>query len=126
LGPAEQYQQHLASGVIKLQQCKKCDSHIFYPRFLCTVCGSLDLAWQQISGEGEVYSSTITRRRPDRGGDFNVSLVQLREGPRLMTRVENIDPNLVIIGMKVQARIVDDGEGGYFLVFDPLGGLVHE
>ena len=36
---------------------------------------------------------------------YNVALVDLEEGPRIMSRIEAIRPNEVRIGMKVQARI---------------------
>ncbi|MBT3990073.1 MAG: DNA-binding protein [Rhodospirillaceae bacterium] len=125
MGPEEQYQAHLAEGDIKLQRCDNCHATIFYPRVLCPDCGSTDLEWQTISGHGEVYSTTTTRRRPDRGGDFNISLVELSEGPRLLSHVENIEPDRVEIGMKVQARISGGEEEGYRLVFDPMEGADH-
>lgn len=120
-GPEEQYQSYLAKGEIKIQQCESCEMWIFYPRLLCPDCGSSGLTWKLISGKGEVYSTTTTRRRLDRGGDFNISLVQLAEGPRLMSHVENIDPADVNIGLKVKARITGGDEEPYRLIFDAEG-----
>ena len=56
---------------------------------------------------------------PEKGGDFNLSLITLDEGPRMMARVEGIDPDKVEIGQKVKARISSlNGEPA--VIFDVL------
>jgi len=57
-----------------------------------------------------VYSTTVVRRRVDRGGDYNVCIVELDEGARMLTRVNDVEPTSVQIGDRVQAVIdsVDD------------------
>ena len=50
------------------------------------------------SGRGIVHSTTVARRRPEKGGDYNICLVTLEEGPRLMSRVIEIAPEEVKIG----------------------------
>jgi len=47
------------------------------------------------------------RRKEADGGDYNVALIDLDEGPRLMSRVVAIAPGKVQIGMAVMARVVD-------------------
>lgn len=68
------------------------------------------------SGQGTVYSTTVVRRKAEAGGDYNVALIDLKEGVRMMSRVEGISPEAVAIGMPVQATIID-GEGGKLVVF---------
>jgi uncharacterized OB-fold protein len=51
---------------------------------------------------------------------YNVCLVQLEEGPRMMSRVENMDPLQVKVGMAVRARIARDEAGQPLVVFDPV------
>jgi len=61
---------------------------------------------------------TTVRRKPEAGGDYNVSLIDLAEGVRMMSRVEGLPPAEVRIGMPVRARVaVSDGTG--LLVFEP-------
>ncbi len=120
-GPESLYQRYLAAGELRIQRCDKCEKHIFYPRYLCPACGSSSLSWIRSSGAGTVYSTTVMRQRPESGGDFNVALIELNEGPRLMSRVEGVAPDKVRIGMAVRARIADDGQQGLFLVFEPAG-----
>jgi uncharacterized OB-fold protein len=74
------------------------------------------------SGTGTVYSTTVMRRKAEAGGDYNVALIDLQEGPRLMSRVEGVAPQDVKIGMAVTARIASGGDEGHFIVFDPAGG----
>ena len=45
------------------------------------------------------------RQKPEKGGDYNVALVELEEGPRMMSRVVDVDPAKVTIGMAVSAHI---------------------
>ena len=73
----------------------------------------------EASGNGTVHAVTTVRRKPDAGGDYNVSLVDLDEGVRMMSRVEG--GGTVGIGDRVRARVHVDGGRGIVL-FDPAAG----
>lgn len=121
-GPEKVYHDALHKGEFLIQQCDSCSEHIFFPRVICTHCGSSDLKWVKPSGKGTVYSSTTLRRRPEKGGPLNVSLIDLAEGPRMMSRVEGIDAESVRIGMQVTATIIQDQDMGVpLVVFRPAG-----
>jgi len=120
-GPEKQYFEALDSGSFRIQRCEGCAAHVFYPRVACPQCGSNRLQWVAASGRGTVYSVTTVRRKPEAGGDYNVSLIDLEEGPRLMSRVDGVAPAQVGIGMRVEARVgVERGSG--ILTFVPAGG----
>ena len=104
-GPEKQYFDQLAAGRFEIQQCAACRRHVFYPRVLCPHCGAGQLDWVAASGRGTVYSTTVVRRKSADGGDYNVCLVDLAEGPRMMSRVVTVAPQEVKIGMAVKARI---------------------
>lgn len=106
-GPEKRYLDALARGRFEIQRCDACAKHVFYPRVLCPHCGSPRLGWVAPSGRGTVYSTTVVRRKPADGGDYNVCLVDLDEGVRMMSRVVAIAPRDVKIGMAVQARVAD-------------------
>ena len=109
---SSQYQAALDAGQFHIQRCKACAKAIFYPRELCPHCGSDQLAWEQPSGKGTVYSTTVIRRKAEAGGDYNVVLVDLAEGPRMMSRVEGLAPADVKIGMTVKAEVIQhNGKG---------------
>ena len=117
-GPDAVFRTQLAEGRFVIQRCEVCATHVFYPRSLCPHCGSAELATVQASGRGVVYSTSVNRRRPEAGGPINIALVDLEEGPRLMTRVEDMAPDVVRIGMAVSARI-RVADGAPILVFVP-------
>ncbi len=45
-----------------------------------------------------------------KGGDYNIALIDLAEGPRMMSRVVGLAPDAIKIGLKVSARIEREGE----------------
>lgn len=119
--PGAKFVALLGEGKFHLQVCRPCGTQVFFPRSLCPACGSVQLEWRAPSGRGTVYSTTIVRQRPDRGGDYNVALIELAEGARMMSRVEGIPPELVTIGMEVQAHIVS-ASNEPLVVFRPVSG----
>jgi len=117
--PGVLFQQFLRQGEFRLQCCETCGRQVFFPRTLCPYCGSGQLAWRVASGRGTVYSTTIVRQRPERGGDYNVAIIELAEGARMMSRVEGILPTEVRIGMTVEAAIRGSSESP-LVVFRPV------
>jgi uncharacterized OB-fold protein len=104
-GPVQVYQDALASGRFLIQCCQSCGRHVFYPRVLCHHCGSAALKWVEPSGRGVVYSTSVVRQKPEKGGDYNVALIELEEGPRMLGRVVDLAPEKVKIGMIVSAHV---------------------
>jgi uncharacterized protein len=104
-GVLAQHQAALDAGRFLIQRCDACAKHVYFPRELCPHCGSERLAWVEPEGSGTVHAVTTVRRKPDAGGDCNVSLVDLDEGVRLMSRVEGVPPSDVKIGQRVRARV---------------------
>lgn len=88
----------------ELQRCEDCRSAIHPRRLLCPVCGSRRLADETSAGRGIVYSTTTVHARE---GAYNVALVDLEEGIRVMSTVVGLVPGDVRIGMAVRAH--DDG-----------------
>ncbi len=104
-GPEAAFREKLAQGRFEIQRCGSCARHVFYPRVLCPHCGSGRLEWTAPSGWGTVYSTTVVRRKPADGGDYNVALVDLDEGVRLMSSIVGAAPHEVSIGARVKARV---------------------
>jgi uncharacterized OB-fold protein len=114
-------QRELDAGRFVLQCCGGCGRYVYYPREGCPHCGSTALEWKRFSGLGTVHAMTTVRRKPADGGDLNVSLIDLDEGVRLMSRVDNLAPDAVRIGQRVKARVqVKDGRG--LVLFDAVEG----
>lgn len=115
------HQDELDAGRFLVQRCSECSRHVYYPRAGCPHCGSSALEWKMPSGLGTVHAVTTVRRKPAEGGDLNISLIDLDEGVRLMSRVDNLAPEAVRIGQRVKARVqVKDGRG--LVLFDAIEG----
>lgn len=117
-GPEATYRENLKQGRFTLQRCPSCAAHVFPPRALCNRCGEPGLIWGDASGEGSVYAVTVVSRRESQGGDYNVVLVDLAEGVRMMSRVEGMPHDEIAIGLPVTLRIDSGGEEPV-VVFDP-------
>jgi len=120
-GVLARHQAALNDGRFLIQRCGGCSRAVYFPRALCPHCGHGDLAWEVPKGTGTVYAVTTVRRKPEAGGDCNVSLIDLDEGVRLMSRVEGLPSTDVRIGQRVKARVMQQGGQG-IVVFDLLGG----
>jgi len=115
-GAQAQYQAMLNEGRFLIQRCTACKRHVFIPRVVCPHCMSDALAWVEPRGTGTVYSTTTVRKKPESGGDYDVSVIELDEGVRMMSRVEGMPPTDVKIGMRVRARVIDN-KGAGLVVF---------
>ena len=115
MGPEAQWRHALEQGRLLIQRARASGACFFPPRGAEPGTGDTGWDWVEASGEGTVYSVTIVHPRPPEV-PYNVALVDLVEGPRIMSRVECGGP--VNIGMKVRARI-DMSSGQPLVLFDP-------
>ena len=118
MNPEKEYFEHLAAGRFMIQRSRSTGGHVFYPRVAEPGTGATDLEWVEASGRGTVYSTTVIREKAPTP-NYNLALIDLAEGPRLMSRVEGIAPEAVKIGMAVNAKLVAENEQT-LVVFEPL------
>lgn len=101
------YWDGLAAGKLRVQHCNACKSYQTPPETFCYVCGSDDVAWKDASGRGTVHSFITVHQKYHPAFyemvPYNVSVVELEEGPRLVANVVNVDPHEVTVGMDVKA-----------------------
>ncbi len=93
-------------GELRLQFCNHCQRHQFYPRILCSHCGSASLTWTAASGLGVVASFTVVRRAVSAAYStpYVIALIDLVEGPRMMAAVPVTEPNDVTVGARVEVN----------------------
>jgi len=103
--PDQEYLAFLAQGKFMLQQSRSSGKPFFYPRVAEPGTGKTDLEWIEAAGGGTVYATTLVRVRPP-NPDYCVVIIELDEGPRMLSRVEGVNPAELFIGMRVQAKIV--------------------
>lgn len=106
--PAATFAEHAARGELAFQ-VDAAGAPVFHPRVG-------PYAWRVSAGLGTVYATTTVHPRD--GEPYDVSLVDLDEGFRMMARVEGVAPEDVRIGMRVRVRFAEDG-GAHVPVFRP-------
>ena len=112
----EPYWEAARRGEFALQSCEACGDRPFPPRANCPGCGSPKLSWGTASGRGTVYSYTVAHRAPhpvfSEQLPLVVAIVELEEGPRMVTNLVDCDPADLQVGMAVEARFepIDDSD----------------
>ncbi|MBX7161470.1 MAG: Zn-ribbon domain-containing OB-fold protein [Acidimicrobiia bacterium] len=119
----EAYWDAAADGRLLLRRCRGCGEHHFYPRPFCPHCWSDDVEWVEASGRATLYTFSIVRRNdlppwPERV-PYVPAVVDLAEGPRMMTNVVGCDPDDVRIDMDLVLDFRDEDDGVRVPVFRP-------
>lgn len=117
-GVDAQFAAHLAAGRFMIQRGKNSGKAVYPPVPFAPVTGE-ELEWVEASGEGVIHSVTITRKKPPTPS-YAIALIDLAEGPRMMSRIDGIDPEQVTIGMAVEAAVVEE-DGVNLVIFRPAG-----
>jgi uncharacterized OB-fold protein len=108
-----EYWDGLARGELRLQRCTTCDTAQFYPRSLCASCGG-DVEWFTATGRGTVHTYTVVRSHWAEPFaslvPFTLAIVELDEGPRMMTNLTGIAPDDVRIDLPVELDPVPAGD----------------
>ena len=91
---------------LMIQRCSKCGAFQFYPRIICSSCASGQIEWVQSAGRGKVVTFTICRvpvaEAYAADVPYVVALIQLQEGPTMMSNIVNCDSDSVFSGMEVE------------------------
>ncbi len=111
--------EHLKKGELAYQVSDDGQA-VFYPRAVAPVTGG-KLEWRVSKGLGTVYSTTVVYYKGE--SPLNVALIDMDEGFRLMSRVEDIEAMDVKIGMRVKFRAhPGDEKQPPYPVFTPAEG----
>ena len=86
-----------------LRHCTACDEFHYYPRPFCPKCWSGDVEWVEASGRARIYTYSVVHANdlppwPERV-PYVAAVVDLAEGPRVMTNVEGCEFDDLAIGM---------------------------
>ncbi|MBX5485110.1 MULTISPECIES: Zn-ribbon domain-containing OB-fold protein [Mycolicibacterium] len=114
-------------GQLLIAQCRACTKVHHYPRPFCPACWSDDVHPVPASGTGTLYTYStvyVNDLAPFRDQlPYTAAIVELAEGPKVMTLIEGAATEQLLIGMAVTAvfRPVDDDdpESPYLTVFTP-------
>jgi uncharacterized OB-fold protein len=120
---SQPYWSGLKEHRLLMQHCDSCDRLQFYPRSGCRTCGSTELSWREMSGEGHIYTYTVIHRAPFAAFAEDVpyvyAVVELDEGPRVVSTVEIDDLDAVHVDQRVRATYDDVTDDVTLLRFVP-------
>lgn len=124
-GVSAEYWAACSRHELLIQRCADCGTRQFYPRLVCTSCSGRSLQWVRASGRGTLRTFTIVRRPLSRAYasqvPYVVALVQLDEGPTMMSTVVGCGAEEVRIGMSLEVVFDDWPEGVTVPQFRPAG-----
>lgn len=104
-----------------MQRCGSCGRFRFTPRPMCPFCQSWEFAWSPVSGKGVIHSWVVVHppvlpffqdKTP-----YAVALIQLEEGPRMVSNVIDVDRGDMAMDMPVRVDFMDLEDGVTLPVF---------
>ncbi|MFE2287852.1 Zn-ribbon domain-containing OB-fold protein [Streptomyces sp. NPDC059443] len=112
-----------AEGRLLLRRCGECGKAHHYPREFCPACwaGEDRVTWETASGRATLYTWSVIHRNdlPPFGErtPYVAAVVDLAEGPRMMTEVVGADGADLRVGMDLEVTFREAAEGVWVAVF---------
>jgi uncharacterized OB-fold protein len=114
---SEEFWSACNDGRLLLRECESCQHRFYYPRLACPRCAQRELRWIEASGRGVVYSHTTVftsfyGSAWEADLPYTVLLVDLDEGPRMLSRLVGDDEELRA-GAPVEVDFYEMGDRRY-------------
>ncbi len=94
-------------GRLVIKRCNACTKLHFYPRPFCPHCWSQDVEWTDASGRATLYTWSVVHRNDlppfHERVPYVAAIVDLAEGPRMMTNVVDCEFDRLEMGMALDA-----------------------
>jgi len=90
-----------------VQRCRECERRWWTPQYACPECLSESYEWTECSGRGTLYSYSVVHRPVDPSAwseselPYVVAVVELAEGPHMLTNVVGCEPSELRVGLPV-------------------------
>jgi uncharacterized protein len=112
-------------GHLLVQRCSHC-ARLRYPAaVVCPNCLAPEAEWQRMSGRGQVFSFVVFHRayHPAWEGKvpYTVALIELDEGPVMLSNVVGVDPAKLAVGLPVAVAFEAVDDSLSIPVFKPAG-----
>lgn len=110
------YWQAAAQGRLQVQTCGRCGHVQHYPRTLCSTCWSEDLQLVDAAGTGTVLTYTVVHQPGHPAWrdqvPFVLALVELDEGPRMISNIVDVPVGHVTVGASVHLTPAPPSKSG--------------
>ena len=107
---ARPYWDGARDGKLMIPRCQACGWPFMYPRVACPFCASRDIAWIQASGRGRLHSFAIAHQILNKAFKVKtpvvLAMVELDEGPRLLTNLVNVAPDPTVLKCDIPVEVV--------------------
>lgn len=116
-------------GVLAIQRCSSCQAYQHPPRPICRACGGIELAFEPVSGDGRLWSWTVTHHNVISGFEATIPytcvVVELVEQPRLFVVSDLVGREQVgdglVVGMPMRVTFPrSSGENPVLPQFAPV------
>ncbi len=108
---------------LRMPICNSCSGIFFYPRERCPECLSDDLDWSTVSGLGRLHTYTIIEQSVHpyflKDIPYVYAMIQLNEGPRIISNIINCPLTEIKIDMEVRAVYEDLNDDTTLINFEP-------
>ena len=118
------YWEGAKAGELRLQRCDDCRHTYFPPRPFCPACASRKVSVFRATGRGRLFSYVINHRpAPGFTAPYSIAVVELDEGPRLMTNIVDCPqtPEALVLDMPVEVAFQKLDDEISLPVFRPAG-----
>jgi uncharacterized protein len=113
------------AGELRLQRCDDCRHVYFPPRPFCPKCASRRVSVMQSTGRARLFSYVIHHRpAPGFTPPYAIAVVELEEGPRLMTNIVGCPqtPEALVLDMPLEVVFERQTDHITLAFFKPAGG----
>lgn len=93
-----------AADRLLVRRCGRCGRLQHPPTPMCPTCGGSGWVTEEMAGTGRVHTFTVTHHPPLEGFEmpFVPVVVELDEGPRIVSDLVDVEPSEVHVGMEVE------------------------
>jgi hypothetical protein len=113
-------------GRLMVQKCDGCGALRFPAYEICTKCLGNRASWVEVSGRGKVFSYNIMHQvyHPGFAAEvpYAVVVVELEEGPKMVSNLAGIKPHDIRCGMAVEVEFEKLSDEVYLPKFRPRAG----
>ena len=109
------YWEGTAHSELRVQRCRSCATTYFPPQPFCPSCSGGDVEIVRASGRGTLHGYVITHRAaPGFEAPYVIAVVELDEGPRLLTNLVGVAPDPEAIALDLPVEVL----------YEPVGEIV--
>lgn len=120
---SESWWQAIQDRQLMINRCGACGRNSLSARPFCPLCWSEDVVLTPASGRARLYTWSVVHQNAapfDDRTPYVLAIVDLAEGPRLMTVIENCPAEDLHADMNLTVEFRDDEDGFVVPIFRPV------